>query len=708
MLVPPRDEYPTAQFQELDEAVASLHTAYLQFPSTRPAEPDYSTVSMDPEAKSDAGMGEPAGAPSDATGAPTNGSASAPNAPNEGNESPNHESPKAATGDLKTPTGEPGVDPSADATADDPQAVQRALRAELDELQRKELELKSQVAQAKAAVELLRQPIQLKQRILLGGALLLGMWLSYGIGTIVTKALHAPWFLWILVGLLPAAGLLALVMRTAETIQYVVEANKEPKAIPYLAHLADCYVRLIFKSSPDSDLSEEQDRILERRLSKWKQERQHGISIEEAKQQKGLLYILLGTFTGFLFLSSMYAYGFLPPQKIVEGFMIFGIPAVMLAAIVFWLAPLSLRLPEIGELHEDLTKIASELQLARLAYDQRTQAITEEERRKDEERQRQLQLEREKLTLEHERESRAASAKNAMERDAVKRSQLERQSKLDAVRAEMRLRYEQELKAWEKAGKKLLEDLRTGVAEWEAHRGFTTYERGMIQRQLHKAHTTEQILGITSFLSIMALTYFASITLNEIMSGSYLYPGGNVGLRVALLPWVIWVVVIWAAEKWALVPNLVKLRAIAYKEKVLQHGYERSDRVKAYRYSFVTPEEAALARKTPMLGIAAGIVVLAIELICNAIYLFKYSDVEGVLGYVVAFLPMAFFIVLMFPLAEAKENAQRLDEALLTPERPSQAGLIPAPTTAREQSAVVDLAVKNWESLGHRDPDVRR
>lgn len=703
MTVSPRDEYPTPQFQELDEAVASLHTAYLQFPTTRPAEPDYSSIKLeeletDSSSATEAVVEQVIKTPSTESG----GETSDPGAKTEATMTPVENVPagKRGTGELlETEPNEP---------KEDTEALRRALREELDELQRKEVELKSQVGQAKSAVELLRRPIEFKRRALWAGVLLLGLWLSYGIGAMITKAVHAPWFLWIPIGLLPAAGVLALIIRTAETIQYVAEANKAPQEVPYLAHLADCYVRLIFKSSPDGDLSEDQTRSLDRRLQKWKQERQHGMALDDARQQKQLLFILLGTVAGFLLLSSMYAYGFLPPQRIIESFMIFGFPTVLLAAAVFWLAPMSLRLPEIGELHEDLTKISSELQMARLAYDQRVSAISDEQRRKAEETQRALQLERDKLTLEREREARAASAQNAERRAQEKRVDADRQSKLDAARADSRARFETELKAWEKAGKKLLEDLKTGVAEWEAHRGFTSHERTMIQRQLHKAHTKEQLLAVSSFISIVALTYFASITLNEIMSGSYIYPGGNVGLRIAALPWLIWVAVIWAAEKWALVPNLVKLRNVSKQENVLQHGFQRSERVKGFRYSIMTPEEAATARKLPIWGVAFGILVLTIELACNSLYLFKYSDVEGVMGYIVAFLPMAFFIVLMFPLADAREESQRLEEALLTPERPSQAGLIPAPTTVREEAHRSDEAHGRWASLGHRDPDARR
>ena len=693
-----RDEFPTPRFPEVDKTITELHNAYRTHPTTMPGRPEApSVLDENREATEDPFKGSVIG--EDAFGRDL------------GDTDPSLNQATLNTSiDRATPTDskENDSDLGALSLADTQSQAQAELQKQVGELQRRKLELANKTEHVRSAVELLRKPIILKQRILMAGTGIVGFFLGYGSAISLIRGIGLPSFLWIPIALLPSAGLTFLVWRTAQTSQLVQEADKEPRKVPYLSHLADCYTKLVLNESPDDELPPEKQQILLRRLAKWKQERQEGMERDEAAAQKRLMMATLSVVVAFLLLTCVYAYGFNPLQRVLESLLIFGLPAALTYAAVFLLAPVSLRLPLLGETHEELTKIESEIRTAELELKQIRSQIEFEERtlsakaRAEATARAKKEAEIRWAQNKEEANKRQAEEQKAAEARAIadKKAESERQ-KLDSE-------YQRRLREWSAQGEKMLEVLRKTASEWESERGFTAHERVMLERQLKEAKAKEFGLAVLSFLSIVALTYFASITLNEILTGSYIYPFGNVGMRIALFPWIIWIATIYGAEKLALVPGLAKLHAIRMKESVLQHGFERTNRVKGHRYVFLTPEEAAKARKAPYIALSVGVVVIGIELACNLIYLFKYSDVEGLLGYLIALLPAAFFILLMFPLADADEEIKRIKEALLTPERPSQAGLGPVPTSNRDVAVMSERAHKAWEGLGFKDPDSRR
>ena len=648
-----RDEFPTPRFPEVDAKIIELHQSYRAHVGAMPA------------------PAQPVPAVSDA------------------------ESEKVAEDPVVEFSGASFDVPSTSGKEPIEQSKALAeLETRIDALQRQKVELMNQVAEVRGAIGLLRMPMLVKQWLLMAGIGVLGLWLGFGIGIIGVRMFGQPAWSWPLVGLLSAAGLTALILRTAQTTQLALEISKDSVKIPYLAHLADCYKKLVLKASPDEALPPEQQEILARRLEKWKQERHEGLEMDEARAQKRLMYVFLGIAVGFLFLSSVYSYGMVPFQRIFESALIFGLPAAMVFAFVFWLAPVSLRMPILGETQEELTKIANEIRRAELENRLLQKQIEKEDKERVEQATKVADLRRQE-------DRQKAEQRHAEARvNAAKQAELARQDQLKMKGAETE--YQQRLKAWATECSALIERLKKMASEWEFERGFTMHERAMIAAQLKEAKSLAAFYSVLSFVSIVILTYFASVTLNEILTLSYLYPNGNVSLKIAPISWVLWIAVIFLTEKFALVPSLSKLTTIRSKENVLQHGFDVTTRVKGHRYLIMGPEEAAKARKTPMFALVFGLVVLAIELACNVMYLVSYSFVDGILGYLVAFLPFAFFVLLMFPLAETDEKVSRLKEALLTPERPSQAGRGPNATTHREAATLSDQAYKEWERMGPR------
>jgi hypothetical protein len=701
-----RDEFPTARFPEVDKEISDIHAAYLQHPAMKPEPPDLDAITVE-EVEAVIEKVEVTSGPSSAfeTAYPPatargDGHADASDVPVNG-------VPATPDEQIKPEISSALMQEALEARAAR-EAIREKLTGEIRNLERKEIELVNKIAHAKMSVNSARQPILMKRNLLSAGALVLGIWLGYGIGTLIARRFNLPEATWLLLGLVTGGGILALVMRTAQMYQHAAEANKEPSKIPYLAHLADCYTKQVFKVSPDEELSEEQKRTLGRRLEKWKQERQGGVEQDEAHAQQRLGFTMLYIVAAMVVMSCIYAYGVVPPQRIFESATVFGFPAALLVMIVYWLAPVSLRLPELGEHQEEHSKIAQEIQLARHDLEQKTSELSEAEQKISA-----IEAERREIELKKlESSGKILADQKAFEiritETQLQRDEESRKQQLAAAREAAQTTFKAALAEWEKTGQQLLKILRDKTNEWEKERGFSRQERINIIRQLKIAKNKKLTLDIFSGLSIIVLTYFASITVNEIIGGSYIYPGGSTGLRVAPMPWAMWIFVIFMIEKLVIVPNMAKLSILKHKEHVLNHGFEYNSRFKGYRYSIATNEENRIPRKSHWFWISVGIAALLIEFACNAIYLYSYGDSDGVLAYVIALLPMAAFVGLIFPLAETQEATERLGDALLTPERPSQIGLAPAPVGgAKALSAKSKQAHDSWEALGYKDPDAR-
>ena len=218
----------------------------------------------------------------------------------------------------------------------------------------------------------------------------------------------------------------------------------------------------------------------------------------------------------------------------------------------------------------------------------------------------------------------------------------------------------------------LYRDVKRTAQAWEAERGYTADEQRHLAAELPRRRKEAVWLKVAAGALLLLATYPASLTLAQALRLPFQYLPGPALIRVSWIGSAFWIALLAVAEM-AIVRSLVEFAMVRHGRSVLEQGYEAEDRWQGKPCMVIDRREAAARLRRPLVYLALGALLFALELACNVGYLLWFADTAVWTRVVLPFAPTLAFLLLAMPFAE---NAGAMGCLALATARTSSSGSV--------------------------------
>lgn len=437
--------------------------------------------------------------------------------------------------------------------------------------------------------------------------------------------------------------------------QLVRLTKKNPRDIPYVDVVGEIR-RIELYENQHGDEAIERD--LDRSLATLKRSLIGAKTREEAQEDQKIFTALFGAV--FLLLG---AFNFLGVpraglEEALTALFLAVLPLVFQLAFTLKLADYMLDLPPLSDELLDPQDARATLEKNEREKRERLEREQADARRRADE----MELARlaaEKSRIEAQASLDEAERKQREEEEARKKGELIKIAE-DKIAVTIHSKYEQVIRDHTVLRAKRFAELQEAANKFERERGYSKAELQVLEKEHRSSKTRGFALIILSALVGLFATYPASITTNEIFDLQFQHLFHQ---RIALFPWLIWWIGTLLAEG-VLVFAWHRVQAVEEGHNVLMNQYDENERLNGLRYRLKTFDEVVAARKSVRLFQIGGFAVLLLEFVANAYYLVTNSGANPVLAVLLAMVPFALFVVLIWPNLVNHNYQRRLHEAI--------------------------------------------